>query len=150
MRFLSPAKATLSSDDGLLAVGSGSSYALAAARALMKHSELSAREIAGAVLRRHLHHQFRDRHRRTVNNTMAIYLSGETAETAKQMLDDLTPREIVEQLDKYVVGQTAAKRAVAVALRNRIRRQKHSRDHGDVLPKNILMIGSTGVGRPRS
>src|SRR5580765_7168472 len=79
---------------------------------------------------------------------MAIYLSGETAETAKQMLDDLTPREIVEQLDKYVVGQTAAKRAVAVALRNRIRRQKLPAEIAeDVLPKNILMIGSTGVGK---
>src|SRR5580765_2697675 len=79
---------------------------------------------------------------------MAIYLSGETAETAKQMLDDLTPREIVEQLDKYVVGQNAAKRAVAVALRNRIRRQKLPAEIAqDVLPKNILMIGSTGVGK---
>jgi ATP-dependent HslUV protease ATP-binding subunit HslU len=56
---------------------------------------------------------------------MAIYLGGETAAaTAKPKLDDLTPRQIVEELDKYVVGQVDAKRAVAVALRNRIRRQK--------------------------
>ena len=54
---------------------------------------------------------------------MAIYLGGETA-PAKPNLDDLTPREIVAELDKYVVGQTAAKKAVAVALRNRIRRQR--------------------------
>ncbi|HEX9959344.1 MAG TPA: ATP-dependent protease ATPase subunit HslU, partial [Pyrinomonadaceae bacterium] len=66
----------------------------------------------------------------------------------KPKLDDLTPREIVEQLDKYVVGQTRAKRAVAVALRNRIRRQKLPPEIAqDVLPKNILMIGSTGVGK---
>jgi len=79
---------------------------------------------------------------------MAIYLGGETAATTKQMLDDLTPRQIVEQLDKYVVGQSAAKRAVAVALRNRIRRQKLPPEIAqDVLPKNILMIGSTGVGK---
>ena len=79
---------------------------------------------------------------------MAIYLSGETAVQAKQSLDDLTPRQIVEQLDKYVVGQSAAKRAVAVALRNRIRRQKLPPEIAeDVLPKNILMIGSTGVGK---
>src|SRR5687767_8913179 len=78
---------------------------------------------------------------------MAIYLGGETTAT-KPKLDDLTPRQIVEELDKYVVGQTAAKRAVAVALRNRIRRQKLPPEIAqDVLPKNILMIGSTGVGK---
>jgi ATP-dependent HslUV protease ATP-binding subunit HslU len=80
---------------------------------------------------------------------MAIYLGGETKEVAvKSKLDDLTPRQIVEELDKYVVGQTDAKRAVAVALRNRIRRQKLPDEIAqDVLPKNILMIGSTGVGK---
>ena len=80
---------------------------------------------------------------------MAIYLGGETNEIpAKPKLDDLTPRQIVEELDKYVVGQTKAKRAVAVALRNRIRRQKLPPEIAqDVLPKNILMIGSTGVGK---
>ena len=78
---------------------------------------------------------------------MAIYLGGETL-AAKPNLDDLTPREIVAELDKYVVGQTAAKKAVAVALRNRIRRQKLAPEMAaDVLPKNILMIGSTGVGK---
>lgn len=78
---------------------------------------------------------------------MAIYLGGETA-IEKKNLDDLTPRQIVAELDKYVVGQGAAKRAVAVALRNRIRRQKLPPEIAeDVLPKNILMIGSTGVGK---
>jgi len=63
-------------------------------------------------------------------------------------LDDMTPREIVLELDKYIVGQTAAKRAVAVALRNRVRRQKLPPEIAeDVLPKNILMIGPTGVGK---
>ncbi|MBK7393278.1 MAG: AAA family ATPase [Chloracidobacterium sp.] len=77
---------------------------------------------------------------------MAIYLGGETVE--KPNLDDLTPRQIVAELDKYVVGQNAAKKAVAVALRNRIRRQKLPPEIAeDVLPKNILMIGSTGVGK---
>src|SRR5215207_4339802 len=80
---------------------------------------------------------------------MPIYLSGETNEVAaRPKLDDLTPRQIVEELDKYVVGQSDAKRAVAVALRNRIRRQKLPPEIAqDVLPKNILMIGSTGVGK---
>jgi ATP-dependent HslUV protease ATP-binding subunit HslU len=78
---------------------------------------------------------------------MAIYLGGETA-PEKRNLDDLTPRQIVAELDKYVVGQNAAKRAVAVALRNRIRRQKLPPEIAqDVLPKNILMIGTTGVGK---
>jgi ATP-dependent HslUV protease ATP-binding subunit HslU len=78
---------------------------------------------------------------------MAIYLGGETA-AARANLDELTPRQIVAELDKYVVGQSAAKRAVAVALRNRIRRQKLPAEIAeDVLPKNILMIGSTGVGK---
>ncbi|MGE3466763.1 MAG: ATP-dependent protease ATPase subunit HslU [Pyrinomonadaceae bacterium] len=77
---------------------------------------------------------------------MAIYLGGETAE--RKNLDDLTPRQIVAELDKYVVGQNAAKKAVAVALRNRIRRQKLPPEIAeDVLPKNILMIGSTGIGK---
>src|ERR1700758_4307160 len=62
--------------------------------------------------------------------------------------DELTPREIVGELDKYIVGQSAAKRAVAVGLRNRVRRQKLQPEIAeDVLPKNILMIGPTGVGK---
>lgn len=80
---------------------------------------------------------------------MPIYLGGETNLSAPKLkLDDLTPRQIVAELDKYVVGQNNAKRAVAVALRNRIRRQKLPPEIAqDVLPKNILMIGSTGVGK---
>jgi ATP-dependent HslUV protease ATP-binding subunit HslU len=77
---------------------------------------------------------------------MVIYLSGEIEEPLG--LDELTPRQIVAELDKHVVGQMAAKRAVAVALRNRIRRQKLPADLAqDVMPKNIIMIGSTGVGK---
>src|SRR5213080_5003796 len=63
-------------------------------------------------------------------------------------LDELTPREIVRELDKYVIGQGGAKRAVAIALRNRIRRQKLSPEMAEeVMPKNIIMIGPTGVGK---
>jgi ATP-dependent HslUV protease ATP-binding subunit HslU len=63
-------------------------------------------------------------------------------------LDDLTPRETVRELDRYVIGQSAAKRAVAIALRNRVRRQKLAPDMADeVMPKNIIMIGPTGVGK---
>ncbi|HHX10846.1 MAG TPA: ATP-dependent protease ATPase subunit HslU [Firmicutes bacterium] len=63
-------------------------------------------------------------------------------------MGDLTPREIVAELDKYIVGQNQAKRAVAIALRNRLRRQKVTGDlQDDIIPKNILMIGPTGVGK---
>ena len=63
-------------------------------------------------------------------------------------LDELTPRETVRELDKYVIGQAAAKRAVAIALRNRVRRQKLSPEMAEeVMPKNIIMIGPTGVGK---
>jgi len=77
---------------------------------------------------------------------MVIYLSGDVDEEAR--LDEMTPRQIVAQLDKHVVGQHAAKRAVAIALRNRVRRQKLPPDMAaDVMPKNIIMIGTTGVGK---
>ncbi|HRF59618.1 MAG TPA: ATP-dependent protease ATPase subunit HslU [Fimbriimonadaceae bacterium] len=63
-------------------------------------------------------------------------------------IEDLTPRQIVTELDRYIVGQDAAKRAVAVALRNRYRRQQlPAAERDDILPKNILMMGPTGVGK---
>src|SRR6201992_939814 len=78
---------------------------------------------------------------------MAIYLPG-TAEDQPLPLEELTPRETVAELDKYVIGQAAAKRAVAIALRNRMRRQKLSPELAeDIMPKNIIMIGPTGVGK---
>src|SRR5256885_1292860 len=78
---------------------------------------------------------------------MVIYLAGETEEQEVR-LDEMTPRQIVVELDKHVVGQKAAKRAVAIALRNRVRRKKLPPDlAADVIPKNIIMIGSTGVGK---
>ena len=75
-----------------------------------------------------------------------IYLPGNLEEAAT--LDQMTPREIVAELDKHVVGQKAAKRAVAIALRNRIRRQKLPAEMAEeIMPKNIIMIGATGVGK---
>jgi ATP-dependent HslUV protease ATP-binding subunit HslU len=75
---------------------------------------------------------------------MPIYLPESTAST----IESLTPRQIVVELDKYVVGQGQAKRAVAIALRNRLRRQKLPSEMAEeVAPKNILMIGPTGVGK---
>src|SRR5437773_5900506 len=63
-------------------------------------------------------------------------------------MQDLTPRQIVAELDKYLIGQDAAKRAMAIALRNRMRRQRVPEDmRDDITPKNIMMIGPTGVGK---
>jgi len=75
---------------------------------------------------------------------VAIYLP----ESTETRTDALTPRQIVAELDKYVIGQRAAKRAVAIALRNRMRRQKLPPELAEeIAPKNILMIGPTGVGK---
>ena len=63
-------------------------------------------------------------------------------------MESLVPRKIVEELDKYIIGQDDAKKSVAIALRNRYRRQKLPSDiKEEVVPKNILMIGPTGVGK---
>jgi ATP-dependent HslUV protease ATP-binding subunit HslU len=82
---------------------------------------------------------------------MAFFYPSEHPQPGPEPLpsfDELTPREIVVELDKYIIGQAAAKRAVAIALRNRVRRQKLPAEVAeDILPKNILMIGPTGVGK---
>ncbi len=78
---------------------------------------------------------------------MVIYLPGD-ANRDEPLLDELTPRQIVTELDKYVIGQAEAKRSIAIALRNRIRRQKLDAEMAEeVMPKNILMMGPTGVGK---
>jgi ATP-dependent HslUV protease ATP-binding subunit HslU len=80
-----------------------------------------------------------------------IVMPGEAQEAQPEYIpsfDELTPRQIVAELDKYIVGQDPAKRSVAIALRNRVRRQKLQPEMAEeVLPKNILMIGPTGVGK---
>src|SRR5579864_2862093 len=77
---------------------------------------------------------------------MVFYLP-ETLE-GPSSLDEMTPRQIVAELDKHVIGQKDAKRAVAIALRNRMRRQKLSEELAEeIIPKNIIMIGPTGVGK---
>jgi len=84
---------------------------------------------------------------------MPIYLPGATtqktaSEPGPSLQGEMTPRQIVTELDKYIIGQKNAKRAVAIALRNRMRRRRLTPEMAeDVLPKNILMIGPTGVGK---
>lgn len=83
-----------------------------------------------------------------INNKKSLISSDTEIRITENPNDSLTPKQIVEKLDQYIIGQTKAKRAVAVALRNRSRRLKLSEDIRDeVAPKNILMIGPTGVGK---
>src|SRR5438093_6257037 len=78
---------------------------------------------------------------------MVIYLPSQSVDE-EPALDELTPREIVRELDKHVIGQAEAKRAVAIALQNRIRSRKPEPEMAEeVMPKNILRIGPTGVGK---
>ena len=82
------------------------------------------------------------------NSNVTSFPKGKVAKEKTLITNSLSPREIVSELDRFVVGQNKAKRAVAIALRNRWRRQALEEDMKDeVLPKNILMIGPTGVGK---
>src|SRR4051812_22385498 len=81
-------------------------------------------------------------------NTELVSSGLETINSTERAMSDLTPHEIVSELDRYIIGQHAAKRAVAIALRNRWRRmQLEPALRDEVTPKNILMIGPTGVGK---
>ena len=126
----------LEPEDGLIGIGSGGSFALAAAKALIDVDGLTAeddRQEGDEDRRRHLRLHQRERH---------------ASRLMERPMSALTPREIVSELDRFIVGQGDAKRAVAIALRNRWRRQQL--DEGlreEVLPKNILMIGPTGCGK---
>ena len=137
-------------DEGVAAIGSGGPFAKAAAVALMDNTELSARHDrreSHGDCQQDLHLHQRYDHLRGAGLDMVIYLPSQSTEDTP-LLDELTPREIVRELDKYVIGQAGAKRAVAIALRNRIRRQKLEAEMAEeVIPKNILMMGPTGVGK---
>ena len=123
----------LEPEAGIVGIGSGGNYALAAARALID-GPLDAE----AIVRRSL----------DIAAEICVYTNRNvTIETLKRMTD-FSPREIVSELDRFIVGQADAKRAVAIALRNRWRRlQLDERLREEVQPKNILMIGPTGVGK---
>ena len=82
------------------------------------------------------------------SNVTQLHPKGDQQKEGASLVSSLSPREIVSELDRFVVGQNKAKRAVAVALRNRWRRQALKGEmRNEVLPKNILMIGPTGVGK---
>ena len=129
-------------DDGVCAIGSGGNFALAAARALLRHSTLDARAIVEEAMR--------------IAAEICIYTNDQLAieelDASRRRrviaMATFTPREIVAELDRYVVGQRDAKRAVAIALRNRWRRMQVPEPLRDeIAPKNIIMIGPTGVGK---
>src|SRR5205085_8993433 len=88
------------------------------------------------------------RRRKSLKNSAGPLRNPRMARLRNPMTDNLTPKQIVAELDRYIVGQDAAKRAVAIAIRNRWRRQQLAPDlRKDVTPKNIIMIGPTGVGK---
>ena len=119
-----------------MAIGSGGNYALSAARALLAHSDLDAAAIARASL--------------NIAADICVYTNHSlTVEVLGGVgMTEMTPREIVHALDQHIVGQAEAKRAVAIALRNRWRRLQLAPGlREEVTPKNILMIGPTGVGK---
>lgn len=127
-------------ENDLIAIGSGGPYAQAAARALLENTELSAREIAEKAL--------------DIAGDICIYTNHfHTIEELSYKaqgspMSEMTPREIVSELDKHIIGQDNAKRSVAIALRNRWRRMQLNEElRHEVTPKNILMIGPTGVGK---
>ena len=115
-------------DDGIVAVGSGGPYAMAAARALARHSQLNARADCGRGDgdRRRTSASTRTRTSRSKSCEVRVQSHGHISSRTHRhrRSTPLTPREIVAELDKYVIGQAKAKRAVAIALRNRIRRQR--------------------------
>merc|ERR1712093_748465 len=123
----------LEPEGNVIGIGSGGNYALASAKVLMD-TDLSAEDIAKKAIK--------------VASEICVFTNDNIKIEKKEILNSLSPREIVSELDRFVVGQNKAKRAVAIALRNRWRRQALTGEMKDeVLPKNILMMGPTGVGK---
>ena len=142
----------LEPEGDVIGIGSGGNYALAAAKVLMD-TELKAEEVAKKAIQVaadicvFTNHNIKVEKNLMEKSNVKTFPK-KTEEKNQNHIDSLSPREIVSELDRYVVGQNKAKRAVAIALRNRWRRQALTGDMRDeVLPKNILMIGPTGVGK---
>jgi hypothetical protein len=137
-------------DDGVIGIGSGGPFAMAAARAMVRYGDLSAREVVEHAMGIAADICIYTNDRLVVEELLMtpIHLPDRSASTDAASAEAMTPRQIVAELDRYVVGQAKAKRAVAIALRNRYRRQRLAPEMAEeVAPKNILMIGPTGVGK---
>ena len=168
----------LEPEGGIIAIGSGGAYAQAAAKALLENTELPAAEIVKKALEiagelciyTNMHHTsrrsesaYRTRSRKVTRSreedtkfwfpfapsrNLCVLASGCPIPSLKAHPMPMTPQEIVSELDNHIVGQPQAKRAVAIALRNRWRRQQvEEKLRAEITPKNILMIGPTGVGK---
>ena len=143
----------ISPEHDAVAIGSGGPFALAAARALLDCTELGAHEIAehalgiAADICVYTNRELTIEELGTAGELTAP--AGAPRRTHEQeTMTPMTPREIVHELDKHIVGQSDAKRAVAIALRNRWRRMQVGEEmRAEITPKNILMIGPTGVGK---
>ncbi|GFQ76511.1 ATP-dependent protease ATPase subunit HslU [Trichonephila clavata] len=161
----------LEPEDGIAAIGSGGNFALSAARALIDIKGISIEEIAKKAMKiaadicvytnhnpitlsegRSCSSDTYDEKNDLYKDTKSGFDSNDSDvqvnDSSQVLLDDLPPQKIVKELDRFIIGQDDAKRAVAIALRNRWRRNQVPfplRD--EIIPKNILMIGHTGVGK---
>ena len=144
----------LEPEGDVIGIGSGGNYALASTKVLMD-TNLTAEEIAKKAIKVASEICVFTNDKVTIeknlmekSNVTPLVQKDKDKDDNKSYISSLSPREIVSELDRYVVGQNKAKRAVAIALRNRWRRQALEGEMRDeVLPKNILMIGPTGVGK---
>ena len=138
---------------GIVAIGSGGAYAQAAAKALLDNTELGAerhRQEIARDRRRPLHLHEHQEPSRSESRTRPENWRPDLALVCRSECRAMTPQEIVSELDRHIVGQAEAKRAVAIALRNRWRRQQVDEQlRGEITPKNILMIGPTGRRQDR-
>ena len=124
----------LEPENNITGIGSGGNYALSAARALIE-TDLTAEEIAKKSIQ--------------IAADICVFTNNNiTSEKIEFEMQAFSPREIVSELDRFIIGQDDAKKAVAIALRNRWRRQQLEGEiKEEILPKNILMVGPTGVGK---
>jgi ATP-dependent HslUV protease ATP-binding subunit HslU len=144
----------LEPEGDVIGIGSGGNYALAAGKVLME-TDKSAEEIAKKAIKVASEIcVFTNDNIKVLKNIMEnsnvtpLVPKDKNTKEESSLVSSLSPREIVSELDRFVVGQNKAKKAVAVALRNRWRRQALKGEmKNEVLPKNILMIGPTGVGK---
>ena len=144
----------LEPEGDVIGIGSGGNYALAAGKVLMD-TDMSAEEVAKKAIEVaseicvFTNNNIKvEKNLMEKSNVTPLVPKDKTSKENENLVSSLSPREIVSELDRFVVGQNKAKKAVAVALRNRWRRQALKGEmKNEVLPKNILMIGPTGVGK---
>ena len=143
----------LEPEGDVIGIGSGGNYALAAGKVLM-NTDMNAEQVAkksievASEICVFTNNNIKIEKFNGKSNVTPLVQKSNASKEDETLVSSLSPREIVSELDRFVVGQNKAKKAVAVALRNRWRRQALKGEmKNEVLPKNILMIGPTGVGK---